>query len=75
MIYNNLAFSEIEAWCKLRDIRLKQWELDAVVSMDHTRIMLLNKASAEASKPPEENVVSERPLSPELFAAIFEKKK
>lgn len=30
-----IPLTEIEAWCRLRHIRLTDWELDAILAMDN----------------------------------------
>ncbi|WP_120296541.1 hypothetical protein [Rhizobium sp. WW_1] len=66
---NPLSYSDIDAWTRLRRISLLAWHLDALISMDGQRLQLLyEKTAAETEDKP---VVSERPLTPALFDALF----
>lgn len=65
---NALGFREIKAWSDLREISLLPWQVDAILALDIKRRTI----SAESSDDkPKEEEVSSRPLSPQLFDAIF----
>ncbi|MEY9719759.1 hypothetical protein ABIA22_002249 [Sinorhizobium fredii] len=62
---NALGFREIGEWTRLRKIVLEQWQLDAIVAMDvRRRSMFIERDEPEVE-------ISERPLSPDLFDALF----
>lgn len=54
---------------KVRRIQLEQWQVDALLEMDiRRRTVLMEQTGVQTDKP---DPVSERPLSPSLFDAIF----
>lgn len=57
--------TQIEAWVRLRGVRLQAWELTALLSMD---IAYLAAISASSSLGQE---ISEVPMSTPLFDALF----
>ena len=67
---NALGFVAIAEWARLREIRLDQWELDAILAMDIRRREVLAPKD-EVTEQPEPVKVSERPLSSRLFDALF----
>jgi hypothetical protein len=72
----SLEYTEIEAWCRLTQRTLSQWELKLLMEMDVAYIQALRKKD-EAKKEPEtpsilgDEDISTRPLTPELFDALF----
>lgn len=60
---NSLSFREIKAWSELREIVLLPWQLDALIALD------LKRRSLGTDKP--KDVVSDQPLSSDLFDALF----
>ncbi|WP_153816602.1 hypothetical protein [Rhizobium sp. rho-13.1] len=54
---------------------LKQWHIDALVAMDLKRRVVSAKAADAKDKKEEQASVSERPLSPQLFDALFPAKR
>ncbi len=62
-----LAFTEIAAWCSIRSIRLREWELEAILDMDRVLMAHMNRKTDD--EVPVE--VSDRPLTAELFDAMF----
>ncbi|MBZ5761591.1 hypothetical protein LAV84_18245 [Rhizobium sp. VS19-DR104.2] len=68
---NPIGFQEIKAWADLRGHKLKQWHIDALVAMDLKRRVVSAKAADAKDKKEEQASVSERPLSPQLFDALF----
>ena len=67
---NAIGFREIAEWCRLRDIRLLQWQLDAILALDAKRREVLNQRVDEETS--DEQNVSERQLSSDLFDALFQ---
>lgn len=72
--FNPISHQEIEAWAKLYRINLHPWEVDAIASMDTAKLNLLHEdldkdSEKDPAKP--KDVVSERPMSPDLFDALF----
>lgn len=41
--------SEIDAWCRLHDVKLAHWELDALSALDGLFLRSLNKSEEEVS--------------------------
>ena len=73
-----IDFLQIEAWSRLRQERIKNWELSALRAMDQARLDYyhseLNKDKDEDQidgKRKSKAVKSSRPLSPELFDSLF----
>jgi hypothetical protein len=62
---DNLSFTEIGEWAALRRVSVRDWELTALVRMDKIRVGMLNAAEPEAPR------VSDRPMTPKLFTALF----
>lgn len=72
--YNPITHLELEAWARLYRIDLKPWEVDALSSMDTAKINLLHEdLNKDSDKDPDKPkyTVSERPMSPDLFDALF----
>ncbi|WP_426235873.1 phage tail assembly chaperone [Pararhizobium sp. DWP1-1-3] len=68
---NPLQPTQIEAWTRQRGIKLTPWQLDAIEALDVLRLQLFfEKSSGDKDT---EVVISDRPLSPALFDAIFPK--
>ncbi len=61
---NPLTFGEIDAFVRLKGLAPEPWEIEALRQMDVVRVVAINT-------PPGADVVSERPLTPELFGALF----
>jgi hypothetical protein len=69
---NAIGFTAIKSWADLRNIRLKPWQLDALIAMDlKRRATLVTKDETPEDKP----AVSERPLTARLFEALFPAKR
>ena len=64
--YLPITHLEIDAWQRLTGECLASWELTALNKMDVEKLMLLN-----APKDENADVVSSRPVTPELFDALF----
>jgi hypothetical protein len=64
--YLPISHLEIDAWARLHGETPAAWELRALSAMDIEKILLLN-ASDDENK----DVVSSRPMSMELFDALF----
>ena len=64
---NAITFTEINAWASLYGLTLRSWEVRALRAMDAVRLSTL----AQDQAAPEETIISERPLTPELFDALF----
>jgi hypothetical protein len=72
---NPIGFQEIKAWADLRGHRLKQWHIDALVAMDLKRRVVSAKAAEAKEKKAEQAPVSNRPMTPQLFDALFPTKR
>lgn len=72
---NPLQPAQIEAWARLRRIHLLPWHLDAIDRMDATRMRIYFEKKDDASKEPEKDQVSVRPLTSRLFDALFPSRK
>lgn len=63
----SLEYQEIEAWGRLTHRRLGAFELRILLEMDVAYVKALNKKDDKASEPD----ISDTPLTPELFDALF----
>jgi hypothetical protein len=61
-----ISHLEIDAWQRLSGERIESWQLRAINAMDIEKMKLLNAPKDETS-----DVVSARPMSPDLFDALF----
>ncbi|WP_435404779.1 phage tail assembly chaperone [Methylobacterium isbiliense] len=69
---NALPFSEIEAWGRLKRIRLKRWELDAILAMDRVYgDVIVARIKAEAGREGEGDAPLGPPLTADAFDALF----
>jgi len=71
-----IDFLQIEAWSRLRQERIKNWELSALRAMDQARLDYYHSKLDEDKDPIDgkresKPVKSSRPLSPELFDSLF----
>jgi hypothetical protein len=67
-----IDFLQIESWARLRGIELREWELDLLLCMDKARLKHhRDSVGTDAEEDKEKDVISERPLSPALFDALF----
>ncbi|MGH9916725.1 MAG: phage tail assembly chaperone [Pyrinomonadaceae bacterium] len=64
--YMPIGHLEIDAWARLSGETLTPWELRALSAMDMEKMILLNSGDDESK-----DVVSARPMSVELFDALF----
>lgn len=64
----SLEYQEIEAWCRLTRRSLGVLEMRLLMEMDTAYVRALNKKS---DKETSEQEVSDQPLTPELFDALF----
>lgn len=63
---------QLDAWSRLRSLKLADWEVATILKMDATYLQLLAKkrAAADGNIDPAQET-SSRPLTAELFDAIF----
>jgi hypothetical protein len=61
-----ISHLEIDAWARLHNETPVVWELRALSAMDVEKVILLNTSDDESK-----DVVSSRPMSVELFDALF----
>lgn len=61
-----ISHFDMLAYQTLAGIRLRDWERRAIVLMDRERVSFLNIPEQKR-----DTVVSERPMTPELFDALF----
>lgn len=65
-----IGYTEIEAWSRLRDVSLEGWELAALLKMDQ-RYLQKAQEMMKIGDNYRSEVVTERPLTMELFDALF----
>jgi hypothetical protein len=68
---NPVTFMEIQAWASMVGADPKPWEVRALRCMDMKRLELLH-CEARASRDSDRHPMSDRPLSSELFDALFQ---
>jgi hypothetical protein len=66
---NALGFQAIADWCRLRSIRLLQWQLDAILEMDIARRSVLAEAAPESE--PAAPTISKQPLTAKAMSYLF----
>ncbi|QPF82500.1 hypothetical protein IC762_22395 [Bradyrhizobium genosp. L] len=62
-----ISYGEIEAWSLMRREPVRPFELDVIRALDEAFL----KECAERVQDPNKPAVSSRPLSPQLFDALF----
>ena len=69
-----LDYVQIAAWRQLRDLPVRDWEIAAIIRMDLAYLAEIRRRrdeNGEVAETPAAQQVSSRPLSPELFDALF----
>lgn len=54
---SGIPLTEVEAWCRLRDVRLTDWELDVLIGMD--KVVLSTWGEARKNAQPKEKKSNE----------------
>jgi len=62
-----ITFPDIAAFQQVAGFRLRGWERSAILRMDRARLAFLNMPPDQRPAP-----VSSRPVTPDLFCALFE---
>ena len=67
-----IDFQQLESWSRLRGVTLRNWEISAILRMDRARLERHYAAKKSPAEESGEHVVSERPLTTQLFDALFQ---
>lgn len=68
---DSIDYSMMSAWSQLRGIKMEDWEIGTILRMDRSYLAHVRAGAPGADSSPTGEQVSSRPLSLELFDALF----